>query len=688
MLHIASIILDELTADPTSPEEGQVWCNTTTKEYKGYINGQIEVFAHVGHLHLASQIDTDQSGQNVQNHIDDKNNPHAVEAEQIDTTETGKTVQDKINDLESAPAGGTLASVQLRRTTLYSMTASWTDLPFDATDVETDPTVLEHNNTNTERIDIKATGTYLFSFRFDVAGMADARIYKNGTIQLTGSLCQNADEIIGTVVASCIAGDYVTVQVQSSPPKDITINSDIIFNAILLNGVIGATGAQGAQGIQGIQGDSGLLGVWQGTWVSQNYVVNDIVEYLGSSYICILNTVSSEVPTNTTYWDLTTQKGDTGAQGVQGDKGLNWQGTWTSQNYVTDDAVEYLGSAYVCHTDTVSNEIPTDTNYWDLLAQKGDTGDTGSQGIQGDQGIQGIQGIQGDKGLTWQGAWVSQNYVVDDAVEYLGSAYICILNTVSSENPSNATYWDLLAQKGDTGSQGIQGDTGPAGSNGTDGKTVLNGTVVPTTEGVDGDFYIRTDTDEIYGPKTGGSWGSPTSLVGPTGSNGSDGADGKTVLNGTVVPTTEGVDGDFYIRTDTDEIYGPKTSGSWGSPTSLIGPTGPAGDGNTSIDITMDKQTNSTSYVILRRVIFAGTTALGTPSKIKAIADSVTSASIKIYDVTNSQTICELTGLSSGSPAIHDLGTLSNLPTGEAIFEIQGKKDSTTLNIYGINFQF
>ena len=38
-----------------------------------------------------------------------------------------------------------------------------------------------------------------------------------------------------------------------------------------------------------------------------------------------------------------------------------------------------------------------------------------------------------------------------------------------------------------------------------------------------------------------------------------------------------GVDGDFYIDTAADTIYGPKTSGSWGSPRSLVGPTGPAG---------------------------------------------------------------------------------------------------------------
>lgn len=46
----------------------------------------------------------------------------------------------------------------------------------------------------------------------------------------------------------------------------------------------------------------------QSTWTSQNYVVNDLVWYqasdihYGSIYKCIVNTVSNENPTNSTYW--------------------------------------------------------------------------------------------------------------------------------------------------------------------------------------------------------------------------------------------------------------------------------------------------------------------------------------------------------------------------------------------------
>ena len=70
-------------------------------------------------------------------------------------------------------------------------------------------------------------------------------------------------------------------------------------------------------------------------------------------------------------------------------------------------------------------------------------------------------------------------------------------------------------------------------ADGADGKSVLNGSGAPAGgTGAEGDFYIDTAADAIYGPKTGGAWGSATNLVGPagatgpTGPAGADGADG------------------------------------------------------------------------------------------------------------------------------------------------------------------
>lgn len=85
---------------------------------------------------------------------------------------------------------------------------------------------------------------------------------------------------------------------------------------------------------------------------------------------------------------------------------------------------------------------------------------------------------------------------------------------------------------GATGADGADGADGTNGADGTDGRTILYGTAAPTTEGQDGDFYIRTTTNFIYGPKAAGIWPAGTSLVGPAGADGADGADGSGVPAG------------------------------------------------------------------------------------------------------------------------------------------------------------
>jgi len=97
---------------------------------------------------------------------------------------------------------------------------------------------------------------------------------------------------------------------------------------------------------------------------------------------------------------------------------------------------------------------------------------------------------------------------------------------------------NTVIQKGDIGPQGPQGiqgiqgeqgEQGEPGEPGENGKTILSGITAPSVGlGDIGDFYINTETNEIYGPKSGGGWGSPTSLVGPEGPPGPPGPGGGT----------------------------------------------------------------------------------------------------------------------------------------------------------------
>jgi integrin beta 8 len=108
---------------------------------------------------------------------------------------------------------------------------------------------------------------------------------------------------------------------------------------------------------------------------------------------------------------------------------------------------------------------------------------------------------------------------------------------------------------GSQGLQGIQGEVGPQGPQGPAGPTGPAG------------------ADGAQGPA--GADGAP----GAAGADGADGIDGRTILSGIGAPGSgTGEDSDFYIDVSASAIYGPKVSGAWGLPTSLIGPAGADGE--------------------------------------------------------------------------------------------------------------
>jgi hypothetical protein len=108
--------------------------------------------------------------------------------------------------------------------------------------------------------------------------------------------------------------------------------------------------------------------------------------------------------------------------------------------------------------------------------------------------------------------------------------------------------------KGDTGATGAQGVAGATGATGAAGDSVRSGSDAPGASVVsnDGDYYIDTTANALYGPKANGTWpSSPISF--------------SNVLSGSGAPTNAvGSDGNYYIdATANNVLYGPRASGVW-----------------------------------------------------------------------------------------------------------------------------
>jgi hypothetical protein len=325
-------------------------------------------------------------------------------------------------------------------------------------------------------------------------------------------------------------------------------------------------------------------------------------------------------------------KGDTGAQGVAGvagqtvvaakallSGGVNPTTQGVDGDFYLNTATSTLFGAKASGVWPVAGvNIVGATGQQGLQGTAGATGSTGSTGATGPQGPLGLQGIQGPQGLI--GPTGLTGATGPQGLEGVAGPK----GTSGATGSQGAT--GLTGTTGPQGVQGIQGVQGVSGTNGQiliAGSAALSGTTNPVnTVGVDGDFYVNTSTNMIFGPKVGGAWPSgsvsivgpqgqaggqgiqgvqgvagsngvngatgpqgPQGVAGPTGPQGNTGTAGQILiagsaaLSGTVNPTADiGVDGDFYVNTTTNVVFGPKAGGAWpGGSVSIIGPVGPAG---------------------------------------------------------------------------------------------------------------
>jgi hypothetical protein len=387
----------------------------------------------------------------------------------------------------------------------------------------------------------------------------------------------------------------------------------IIFNiAEGQQGPAGAAGVNGADGADGADGTDGAdgLSVLNGAGAPDAGLGVD-----GEFYIDTVATAIYGPKTAGAWGSPTSLIGADGAPGINGTDGA--PGTNGADGAPGADGADGAdGLSVLSGTGAPSSGLGRDGEFYidttaDAIYGPKTDGNWGSPtSLIGPAGADGADGATGPSGgsTNWRGTWdPATAYVAStfDAVTYEGSSYVAIADS-TNQAPPNVTFWQLLAAKGDTGAtgpagangaDGAPGADGADGTDGIDGRTILSGTVDPTTEGENGDFYINTSSSTLFGPKATGTWPSGVLLIGADGADGADGVDGapgaagangidgRTILNGSGAPDSGlGVDGDFYIDTTADAIYGPKTAGAWGSPTSLIGPAGADGTGITDGD--------------------------------------------------------------------------------------------------------
>jgi hypothetical protein len=83
-------------------------------------------------------------------------------------------------------------------------------------------------------------------------------------------------------------------------------------------------------------------------------------------------------------------------------------------------------------------------------------------------------------------------------------------------------------------------------------------------------------------------------------------------------------------------------------------------------------ETESGTYITVGSFVFEGTEC-SSPTAAKWIIETTgdAQADVRLYDVTNSQVIAELTGQTASGPTIKASSSLSNLPASDSVFQVQ-----------------
>ena len=243
-------------------------------------------------------------------------------------------------------------------------------------------------------------------------------------------------------------------------------------------------------------------------------------------------------------------EGPMGPAGAQGTVINSYRGGWDNYAYYAEgDIVTWQGSTYMLTNPagwTVGGAPP---DYgWSLLASVGAQGSMGPEGPVGAQGPIGLDGPMGPQGpqgpagadgssINWRNTWDQYaGYSAGDGVYFNGSSYRASQYSQNVEPSQGSAYWQLLAIKGDTGSQGATGETGATGAAGTSfnwrGQFAVGGYNANDVVEHEHSTYIATAyTDSSTPPNA------PWQLMAAKGQDGSQGPQGIEGPQGPQGPT-------------------------------------------------------------------------------------------------------------------------------------------------------
>ena len=377
------------------------------------------------------------------------------------------------------------------------------------------------------------------------------------------------------------------------------------------NGAVGPTGLQGNQGIQGFIGPvgaTGLIGIaWKGQWVNTTtYVLRDVVNFNGTSYIGITSSNIGNTPPNAMYWELLAQKGDAGVMGATGPQGL--------QGVTGDTGVVGPTGAQGTKGATGTTGLQGLQGPQGIIGLTGAIGTTGAQGVKGDTGAIGPVGATGATGMTWKGLWdIATSYNSRDTINYNGTSYVSIASSNIGVVPTNTSFWAVLAQKGDLGPvgvQGIQGIKGDAGATGTQG---VKGDI-----GAIGPVGLKGDTGAI------GPIGS-TGVMGTIGPQGVKGDPGVIGLQGTAgIQGQQGATGTFGMGVNSQSVNYTALPSDNGKLITMNG---------ASLALTLPSAAPSTVWYVAVKNLNASALTISSTAQINGAANPITVGQYQVVQI-------------------------------------------------------